>query len=123
MKHILVVFCISIFLIGCGSIESIAPSVDKLFLEKAGLTEEEGKPLLKGRSVYLGRCSSCHSLTAVDDFFEDDFRFEFPPMYKKAKLNAQQRQHLEAYLRKAGEINQELIKAREEIKLKNNNRK
>lgn len=56
--------------------------------------------LREGRSLYVAKCSGCHSLHAVEEFGDRDWRASVQEMIdlKKVRLLDQQRLRLERYL-------------------------
>jgi len=107
-----------VLLVGCTSIEVLAPPVDNLFIAEANLSKEETAYLQKGRKIYLDMCQRCHSPRQVDEISAKAWKEHIPKMYKKAKLFPEEQKPLEAYLKAAAPINQRLIVLRDEAKKK-----
>ena len=112
----LVAVAFLVLLVGCTSIEVLAPPVDNLFVSQAKLSPEETISLQKGRKIYLNMCQRCHTARQVDEISAKAWQEHIPKMYKKAKLFPEEQKLLEAYLKTAGPINQKLIVLRKEQK-------
>lgn len=100
-----------LILAACTPVEVLAPPVDNLYITESGISPEQAAYLKKGRKIYLNSCSSCHSLTQVDEITAEDWK-TMPKMHRKAKLYDEEIAPLNAYLKQSARINQQLIAKR-----------
>ena len=85
-----------ILVIGCMSLEEMAPPVDEVFIALAG--QRDIAALERGREVYFNRCIGCHSIEPIGDYTVDEWRIIMAEMAPEAKLNETQTADLMSYL-------------------------
>ena len=93
-----VLLIVGLGLWGCMSIEQMAPVVDKGMIEEG---DQEGtllSALQRGREVYLRRCSTCHVIEPIGRYTVLEWERILPPMNKDAKLDADEKADLCAYI-------------------------
>ncbi len=79
-------------LAGCVSLETSAPSVARL--------PRGGSPgvLERGREIYVGQCTTCHSVQPVAKYSASEWPGIAQDMSERSKLSAQDAQAILAYV-------------------------
>lgn len=89
---------VAAILVGCLSIEQMAPPVGAQFAS-SGMGSGITIPLLEtGREIYLTDCSRCHGIEPIDRYSTDRWRDIIPRMSKESKLDEWRTAALQAYV-------------------------
>lgn len=97
-------FCAAVSLVGCLSIEQMAPPVGPEFARVA-MTNGATMPILeRGRDVYLRDCSRCHSIEPISRYSLDRWRDIILRMGPESKLDESSTVALRAYVLTAHEV-------------------
>jgi mono/diheme cytochrome c family protein len=84
--------------IGCATIEELAPPVGALALregETMGVTAEN---LERGRTIYITQCARCHSPEPIASYSEAQWQETLPRMSHQAVLTAQETSDVRNYV-------------------------
>jgi mono/diheme cytochrome c family protein len=84
--------------IGCATIDELAPPVSALALregEAMGVTAEN---LERGRTIYITNCARCHSPEPVAAYSEAQWRETLPRMSHESMLTAQEASDVRNYV-------------------------
>ncbi|MHC5003273.1 MAG: hypothetical protein ACYTJ0_09125 [Planctomycetota bacterium] len=85
--------------IGCATIEQIAPPVDEAMLAAAGAEPDPLSMLRHGRELYITKCARCHSPEPVTAYSRAQWNEILPRMSDETGLSLDERRALEAYIR------------------------
>ena len=93
----------ALFLVAAGLLALVACAVNvpEPTPLDAGGSESTLSDLRAGRTLYVNKCSGCHSLFSVERFSDGEWRMHVREMVdekKKVKLEAGERERLELYL-------------------------
>lgn len=89
-------------LVGCLSLEEMAPSVDQQVLAVAGGADVAS--LERGRRIYLGKCIKCHSVVPIGEYSLAEWNEIIPDMSEETNLSADEQVDLRAYILAAHEM-------------------
>jgi hypothetical protein len=97
----------ALFLGGCGAvIPRVTPELVVLAQQRETTVNTES--LERSRALYVTRCSSCHSLSDPRDYTEKEWPDWMHKMARKAKINAEQEQHLLLFVLAARDLPMEM---------------
>jgi cytochrome c1 len=88
-----------ILLAGCVSVPHLTPG--QLAWATAKWPDAQGAELEQGRSIYVTRCSSCHSAPAPQEVMEQKDDDMVKEMVERAKLSPQEQQAVMRFLEAA----------------------
>jgi mono/diheme cytochrome c family protein len=92
--------------IGCATIEELAPPVGALTLREGETMGVNAENLERGRTIYITQCARCHSPEPVTGYTESQWRETLPRMSHEAMLTdretADVRDYVMATLRAMG---------------------
>ncbi len=92
--------------VGCLSIEQMAPSVGPQF-ESVAIKRDTSMALLEsGRQVYLVDCSRCHSVEPIRRYTMTKWQDIIPRMAQKSKLSDSKSAALRAYIVAVNDLSQ-----------------
>ena len=94
-----VVLVASFVVIGCATIEELAPPVDATVLQLAAAHEIDADRLSQGRMLYITACARCHRPAPVVRYAPQRWREILPRMFARTKLGPDEAEAVEAYLR------------------------
>ncbi len=94
LSRILLVGCVAM-IVGCGSIEPIAPAVTPAM---AALAKTDIGELELGRLIYTTRCTACHNAEPVNRYTRTEWMGILPRMAEVTKLNDAQDRAVRAYV-------------------------
>ncbi len=95
-KRLAIITCL--LLTGCLDTARLAPEVPVLLEASTG--HLDAALLQRGRAVYLGVCTDCHSPVNIRRYSKRDwFGDILPEMSHESKLDSQDREALTAYIR------------------------
>lgn len=89
----------SLIVVGCATIEDLAPPVDATMIELAGAHEIDIDRLSRGRELYITACAQCHRPEPVIRYAQDQWRRILPRMSMLARLVPDDAEAVEVYLR------------------------
>jgi mono/diheme cytochrome c family protein len=72
--------------IGCATIEELAPPVGALTLREGETMGVNAENLERGRTIYITQCARCHSPEPVTGYTESQWRETLPRMSHEAML-------------------------------------
>ena len=84
--------------IGCATMEQLAPPVEGLVLREAALAGIPAADLERGRAIYVTQCAQCHRPEPVDRYSEAQWKRTLPWMKGLAALSAEEAADLEKYV-------------------------
>jgi len=87
-----------VFLVGCVSLDQLAPPVDDAMILAGAGHPLDPQALVRGREIYLNRCIGCHSVEPVDRYSLGQWEMILPEMAAEAKLNRVQTADLQGYI-------------------------
>ena len=88
----------SVLLVGCMTLEQMAPPVDARVVSAAGVYGGHADTMQRGRHVYLTRCADCHSIEPIDRYSLVQWEMILEDMSAEAKLTPDQAGDLEQYV-------------------------
>jgi len=94
-----VVVVASLIIIGCATIEDLAPPVDATVLQLAAAHEIDADRLSQGRALYITACARCHRPEPVVRYTRERWRRILPRMSARARFGADEAEAVEAYVR------------------------
>ena len=94
-----VVLVACVVVIGCATIEDLAPPVDATILQLAAAQEIDADRLSQGRVLYITACARCHRPEPVVRYAPQRWREILPRMFTRAKLGPDDAEAVEIYLR------------------------
>lgn len=83
------------FVSGCKTLEQIAPPVDDRL---ESVSSADSLVLMRGRSIYLKQCATCHVAEPVHDYSAQRWAEILPVMNKESKLTPIQAMELKLYI-------------------------
>jgi hypothetical protein len=95
---------VAAILVGCLSIERMAPPVTAEFEGIGMQTGVTMSVLERGREIYLADCSRCHSVEPIDRYSTDRWHDIISRMKLEAKLDDRRTAALQAYVLAAHEV-------------------
>ncbi|HEB61010.1 MAG TPA: hypothetical protein ENJ06_04215 [Phycisphaeraceae bacterium] len=95
----LIIFAL-LFLTGCVTLDSLAPPVSSELARYAPPTVTYAD-LEKGRKIYTGSCTSCHSVQPVNAYTMQQWQEILPEMCERAELDKDEENALRAYIASA----------------------
>ena len=84
--------------IGCATIEQLAPPVDGVMLSVVEFDDKSLARLQDGRDIYIIRCARCHAPESVTAYTRQQWRSILPRMAEKSQLSAEERLAVEEYI-------------------------
>ncbi|MBT8207716.1 MAG: hypothetical protein KJO18_05525 [Acidimicrobiia bacterium] len=84
--------------VGCATIEQLAPPVDQVLLGAATVDDDSIAMLQDGRDVYITRCARCHSPEPVTAYTREEWQTILPRMVEEAGLSAEERLSVGEYI-------------------------
>ena len=81
-------------------VASCAPALYQPMPEQASASSSY-EDLVKGRSLYVSMCGSCHSLYLPEQYNEKTWRHNLEEMQKRSKISDQEKALILAYLTNA----------------------
>ncbi len=93
-----VVLVVSVVVIGCATIDDLAPPVDATILQLAAAHEIDADRLSQGRALYITACARCHRPEPVVRYAPQRWREILPRMFARAKLGPDEAEAVEAYV-------------------------
>ena len=94
-----VVLVASLVVVGCATIEDLAPPVDATILQLAAAQEIDADRLSQGRVLYITACARCHRPAPVVRYTSQRWREILPRMFARTRLGPDEAEAVEAYLR------------------------
>lgn len=96
--------CLLLGVMGCASLEKRAPLVTPSLTAVAASRGLGPETLERGRALYVGRCSRCHSPVSVTSRSPLQWQKILPRMADQAKLSADEFDDVQAYVDAVGEL-------------------
>ncbi len=93
-----VVLVASFVIVGCATIEDLAPPVDATVLQLAAAHEIDADRLSQGRALYITACARCHRPEPVARYTREHWRRILPHMSARARFGADEAEAVEAYV-------------------------
>ena len=84
--------------VGCATIDQLAPPVDEIMLATAELDDQSLAMLRDGRDLYITRCARCHSPESVTAYTRDQWSTILPRMTEKAGHSVEERIAVKEYI-------------------------
>ena len=84
--------------VGCATIDQLAPPVDEVMLRTAELDDQSLALLRGGRDLYITVCARCHSPEAVTGYTRGQWSSILPRMAEEARLSARERLAVTEYV-------------------------
>ena len=84
--------------IGCATIEELAPPVGALALREGEAMGVPAENLERGRTIYITNCARCHSPEPITGYSEAQWRETLPRMSHEAMLTAQETDDVRDYV-------------------------
>ena len=84
--------------IGCATIDELAPPVGALALREGEAMGVTGENLERGRTIYITNCARCHSPEPVAGYSEAQWRETLPRMSHEAMLTAEEASDVRNYV-------------------------
>ncbi len=84
--------------VGCATIDELAPPVDEVMLSTAELNDQSLAMLQDGRDLYITRCARCHSPESVTAYTPEQWSTILPRMAEKAGLSVEERLGVKEYI-------------------------
>jgi mono/diheme cytochrome c family protein len=84
--------------IGCATMEELAPPVGALTLRQAETMGVTADGLERGRSIYITECARCHSPEPVTRYTETQWRETLPRMSHQTMLTDQETADVRDYV-------------------------
>lgn len=94
-----VVLVVCLVVVGCATIEDLAPPVDATVLQLAAAHEIDADRLSQGRVLYITACARCHRPEPVVRYAPQRWREILPRMFARTRLGPDEAEAVEAYLR------------------------
>ncbi len=88
----------SLLVVGCATIEDLAPPVDATLIELAGAHQIDIDRLSRGRELYITACAQCHRPEPVVRYAQDQWRGILRRMSMYARLAPDDAEALRAYV-------------------------
>ena len=93
-----VVLVASFVIVGCATIEDLAPPVDATVLQLAAAHEIDADRLSQGRALYITACARCHRPEPVVRYAPQRWHQILPRMFARARLGPDEAEAVEAYV-------------------------
>ncbi len=94
-----VVLVVCLVVVGCATIEDLAPPVDATVLQMAAAHEIDADRLSQGRVLYITACARCHRPAPVVRYAAQRWREILPRMSARARFSPDETEAVEAYVR------------------------
>ncbi len=94
-----VVLVACVVVVGCATIEDLAPPVDATILQLAAAHEINADRLSQGRMLYITACARCHRPEPVVRYTREHWRQILPRMSARARFGPDEAEAVEAYVR------------------------
>ncbi len=94
-----VVLVASPVVVGCATIEDLAPPVDATVLQLAAAHEINADRLSQGRVLYITACARCHRPEPVVRYTREHWGRILPRMSARARFGPDEAKAVEAYVR------------------------
>ena len=94
-----VVLVACLVVVGCATIDDLAPPVDATVLQLAAAHEIDADRLSQGRALYITACARCHRPAPVVRYAPQRWREILPRMFARTRLGPDEAEAVEAYLR------------------------
>jgi mono/diheme cytochrome c family protein len=89
---------LALIVVGCATMEQIAPPVDALAASRPELDGPALERLQAGRALYVTECARCHRPEWVTNYTRDEWSTIMPRMVAETKLGPDDRRAVEAYV-------------------------
>ena len=93
-----VVLAACVVVVGCATIEDLAPPVDATILQLAAAQEIDADRLSQGRALYITACARCHRPAPVVRYAAQRWREILPRMSARTKLDPDEAEAVAAYV-------------------------
>ncbi|MEE9129583.1 MAG: hypothetical protein V3T84_06155 [Phycisphaerales bacterium] len=93
-----VVLVASLVVVGCATIDDLAPPVDATVLQLAAAHEIDADRLSQGRVLYITACARCHRPEPVVRYAPQRWRQILPRMSARARFGPDEAEAVEAYV-------------------------
>ncbi len=93
-----VVLVACVVVVGCATIEDLAPPVDATVLQLAAAHEIDADRLSQGRALYITACARCHRPEAVVRYTREHWGRILPRMSARARFGPDEAEAVEAYV-------------------------
>ena len=93
---IVLVACVVV--VGCATIEDLAPPVDATVLQLAAAHEIDADRLSRGRALYITACARCHRPEPVIRYTREDWGRILLRMSARARFGPDEAEAVEAYV-------------------------
>ena len=94
-----VVLVASFVVIGCATIDDLAPPVDATVFQLAAAHEIDADRVSQGRALYITACARCHRPEPVVRYAPQRWRQILPRMSARARFGPDEAEAVEAYVR------------------------
>ncbi len=94
-----VVLVAFVVVVGCATIDDLAPPVDATILQLAAAHEIDAHRLSQGRALYITACARCHRPEPVVRYTPQRWREILPRMSARARFGSDEAEAVEAYVR------------------------
>ena len=93
-----VVVVASLIIIGCATIDDLAPPVDAAVLQLAAAHEIDAERLSQGRALYITACARCHRPEPVVRYTREHWDRILRRMSARAQFSPDEAEAVEAYV-------------------------
>lgn len=93
-----VVLVVCLVVVGCATIDDLAPPVDATVLQMAAAHEIDADRLSQGRVLYITACARCHRPEPVVRYTPEHWRRILARMSARARFDLDEAEAVEAYV-------------------------
>ncbi len=93
-----VVLVAFVVVVGCATIDDLAPPVDATILQLAAAHEIDADRLSQGRALYITACARCHRPEPVVRYTREHWRRILARMSARARFGLDEAEAVEAYV-------------------------